>query len=137
MPGKHRIGEDGTRGLIPDGLAAALSSLCLLHCLLMPLGVGLLPLFAGLSADALEGPEWLHWALLLMALPFSIHALWKGLENHGRPAPARMAALGFTLMAAGALAHGHHLLEQLLTVGGGLMIAWAHWRNWKLRAALS
>jgi hypothetical protein len=118
-----------------DGTAAALSSLCLLHCLLLPVGLGLAPAVSGLSADALHGPAWVHWGLLLLAAPFSVYALWRGMDAHGDSLPWKLALAGFALMAAGALSHGHVISEQLLTVAGGLVVAAAHWRNWKARKA--
>lgn len=114
-----------------DAAAAALSSLCLLHCLLLPLGLGLAPALLGLSS--LHGPVWLHWALLLLAAPVSILALKRGHDLHGDSSPWKLAALGFGLMAAGALAHESGPAEQALTVLGGLVVALAHWRNWKAR----
>lgn len=116
-----------------DGVAAALSSLCLFHCLLMPLGLGFAPVVAALGPG--HGPEWLHWALLALAAPVSVLALWRGIAIHGDGRPWRVAALGFLLMAAGALAHATGPAEQILTVGGGLVVAAAHWKNWRARRA--
>jgi hypothetical protein len=118
-----------------DGAAAALSSLCLVHCLLLPLGLGLAPMISGLSDDVLHGPVWVHWALLALAAPVSVYALWKGVEVHGDGRPWKLALLGFLLMAGGALSHDMGLQEQLLTVAGGLVVALAHWRNWKARGS--
>jgi hypothetical protein len=118
-----------------DGAAAALSSLCLLHCLLLPLGLGLAPVVSGLSGEALHGPVWVHWALLGLAAPVSVYALWRGVEVHGDGRPWKLALVGFLLMAAGALSHDLGPREQILTVMGGLVVAAAHWRNWKGRAA--
>jgi hypothetical protein len=113
-----------------DAAAAALSSLCLLHCLLLPLTLALAPALAG---SVLHSPLWLHWALLALAAPVSTYALWRGAELHGDPLPWRLAALGFAMMAAGALAHGSAPAEALLTVAGGLVVAAAHWRNFRAR----
>jgi hypothetical protein len=124
-----QAGRDGS----VDGAAAALSSLCLLHCLLLPLGLGLAPALSGLSGEALHGPIWVHWALLALAAPVSVYALWRGVETHGDGRPWKLALAGFLLMALGAWLHGQAPLEQLLTVLGGLMVAFAHWRNWKAR----
>ncbi len=126
MTGPHRPPEGAL-----DGAAAALSSLCLLHCLLLPLGLGLAPALLGLG-DA-HGPVWLHWALLVLAAPVSILALKRGHDLHGDGLPWKLAALGFGLMAAGALVHDMGPAEQILTVAGGLIVAAAHWRNWKAR----
>jgi hypothetical protein len=132
QPPQTRVqpGDDRT-----DAAAAALSSLCLLHCLLLPLGLGLASAVSGLSAEAWHGPAWLHWALLLLAAPVSVYALWRGMAVHGRARPWQQAAIGFFMMAAGALCHDRGMIEQLLTVAGGLLVAHAHWRNWKARRA--
>jgi hypothetical protein len=116
-----------------DGAAAALSSLCLLHCLLLPLGLALAPALNGLVDGLLHGPVWVHWALLLLAAPVSVYALWRGVAAHGDSRPWKIALAGFLMMAGGALAHGIMPLEPLLTVAGGLVVALAHWRNWSAR----
>ncbi len=125
--------EDEKQDAALDRAAAALSSLCLLHCLLLPVGLGLAPVISGLSGEALHGPAWLHWALIAIAAPVSVYALWRGIEVHGDQLPWKLAALGFALMSTGALAHGFGAAEQLLTVLGGLVVALAHWKNWRAR----
>ncbi len=127
--------QDETEDGALDGAAAALSSLCLLHCLLLPIGLGLAPVVSGLSGGELHGAAWVHWVLLAVAAPVSIYALWRGMAFHGDHLPWKVAALGFALMAAGALAHGAGPAEQILTVLGGLVVAFAHWRNWRARRA--
>lgn len=116
-----------------DGAAATLSSLCLVHCLLLPLLGVLLPALP--AGSVLHGPVWLHWLLIGTALPFSIYALWRGLESHGSRWPLLLAVAGFLVMMAGALLHDGGLAEPGLTVGGGLLVALAHWRNWMARPA--
>lgn len=127
--------EDLAKDGALDGVAATLSSLCLLHCLLLPVGLGLAPVVSGLSDDVLHGPGWVHWALLALAAPVSVYALWRGVEVHGDGRPWKLALLGFLLMGAGALAHDTGPMEQVLTVVGGLVVALAHWRNWKARGS--
>ena len=119
-----------------DGAAAILSSLCLVHCLLLPLALALLPMLAaGVADELVHGPMWVHWLLIGLAAPVSIHALRRGSQAHHRHSPWLLAFLGFALMAAGALAHGLGPIEPALTVSGGLVVAFAHWRNWKARKA--
>lgn len=117
-----------------DTLAAAISSLCLLHCLALPLVLAFAPAIHGLQSGAIHGPTWLHWALIGIAIPASIHALRKGYAIHANPVPWKIATLGFMMVASGALAHGFSPIEQVLTVGGGAIIASAHWRNWRSRS---
>lgn len=115
-----------------DRLAALLSNLCLVHCLALPLAAVLLPagIFAGgFSSESLHGPEWVHWVLLLLAFPVSFLALRHGFREHRRHYPWMLATLGFLMMGTGALLHGHSVYESALTVGGGVFIAVAHWRN--------
>lgn len=119
-----------------DGAAAVMSSLCLVHCLLLPLVLALSPMLAvGVADELLHGPVWTHWLLIGLAAPVSILALRRGAALHGNRYPWLLALLGFALMAAGALAHGEGLLEPVLTVLGGVIVALAHWRNWKARKA--
>lgn len=132
------IGSSAPRSLFlrcGDGVAALLSNLCLVHCLLLPAFLALGPALFGLVGHDLHGPGWLHWALILLALPVSLRALVQGQALHHQRTPLAMAAAGFLLMALGALLHGHELAEQALTVSGGLLVAFAHWRNWRIRAA--
>jgi hypothetical protein len=119
-----------------DRGAALISNLCLVHCLALPLAALLVPAGLGaampLVADG-HGPAWLHWAFLLAAVPLSAAALLAGLRRHGRRLPALVAAFGFGAMVAGAGAHGSGIVEPLLTVAGGLIIAAAHAHNLRLR----
>ena len=45
-----------------DGVAALLSSICLWHCLALPLVLGAVPAMVPLAA-IMHGPGWLHWLL--------------------------------------------------------------------------
>jgi hypothetical protein len=122
------------RNVSADGVAAGLSTLCLLHCLLLPFAVATFPaLLVGVGVE--HGPWWVHWAMLVVAAPISIWALARGMRVHRDPAYWRIALIGFGLMAAGAVAHGHGPLEQALTVLGGIVVAFAHWHNWRARRA--
>lgn len=121
-------------GASVDGAAAVMSSLCLVHCLLLPLALAVSPMLAaGVADELLHGPVWMHWLLIGLAAPVSIYALRRGARVHHSRAPWLLALLGFALMSAGALAHGLGPIEPALTVLGGLVVAFAHWRNWKAR----
>lgn len=65
-----------------DTSAIALSSLCLLHCLALPLLAAALPLLG-----RWEQAEWVHVVFATAAVPLSGYALWSSHRRHRLPAP--------------------------------------------------
>jgi hypothetical protein len=82
-----------------DASAVALSTLCLLHCLALPLLAALLPLFGAWSEA-----EWVHGVFVLIAAPLSGYALWRG-DQHG--VPGERAETPLTVAGSLALAGAH------------------------------
>lgn len=112
-----------------DASAVALSSLCLLHCLALPLLAAALPLF-GVWAEA----EWVHLVFVAIALPMTGFALWRAEHRHPLPALAWLSAgIGLALLTAGALALPSHAWETPLTVTGSLLLAGTHIWNARRR----
>ncbi|MDV3516301.1 MerC domain-containing protein [Stenotrophomonas sp. C1657] len=108
-----------------DAGAVALSSLCLLHCLALPLLAAALPLF-GVWAEA----EWVHLVFVAIALPITGLALWRAERRQPLPALAWLSAgMGLALLMAGALAVPSHAWETPLTVTGSLLLAATHLWN--------
>lgn len=100
------------------------SFLCAIHCLALPFLLSL-GLFGGLT--------WLHhpvveWSLISTAVLIAGPALYRGYRQHRRSRPLWIAAVGFGLLALSRLLIAD---EHLLTAAGGLLIATAHWFNWK------
>lgn len=112
-----------------DGFAVALSALCLVHCLGLPLVIVIIPALA----SALDLPETIHVGLFLMAVPASAYALAAGYRHHGMILPALFGTLGLISLGTGALIAESELQETGLTVAGSLLLAGAHLRNWRLR----
>jgi hypothetical protein len=109
-----------------DSVAIGLSGLCLIHCLALPLAASLLPIL-GAWAEA----EWVHWLFVAVAAPLSLWTL-----TRDRPLQWSLlapAALGVTLLLAGAAGLPDHDFETPLTVAGGLLLAAAHTLNWRRR----
>ena len=108
-----------------DLSAAALSGLCLLHCLALPVLASLLPVLGAWS-----GAEWVHVVFVLVAVPLSLGALWRA---HARsPLPASlwlMGTLGLLLLAAGALGWPRAQWETPITVAGSLALVATHALN--------
>lgn len=109
-----------------DGAAVVLSSLCLVHCLALPLIVAGVPFLAAFSAGHL------HAQMLIVVLPLSIVALGIGFRRHRN---ARVIAAGIAgmllLTIGGTVAHDQYGLfaDRLLTVTGALTLALAHFYN--------
>lgn len=111
-----------------DAGAIALSSLCLLHCLALPVLAATLPLF-GVWAQA----EWVHVLFVAIAAPLTGVALWRAHRQQRLPAAAlASAAVGLLLLLAGAAEWPSHDTETPMTVAGSLLLAATHmWNAWR------
>ncbi|CAM2069164.1 MerC domain-containing protein [Sulfidibacter corallicola] len=127
-----------------DVLGVGLSTLCLVHCLLLPL----LPLLLAMPALPEIHDERVHTGFLVVIVPIALVALWRGLRHHGRIAVVVWGALGTVLLVLGALAerfgmghsgtptvlaeHFEHFgtpVETSLTVLGSVLLSGAHLFN--------
>lgn len=119
-----------------DQLAVLLSASCLVHCLLGPALIVLLP---ALGSTIFAHSEF-HILLLFFIVPISGVALTLGSMRHGRREVWVLGGLGIATLVFGALlfhslahddGHGHTLAEQLWTSAGGLVLAAAHILNYR------
>lgn len=108
----------------------ALSGLCLVHCLLLPLLVAAAPvmLLAVVPAGWLES-EWFHAALIVPVVLVSGPVLWRSGGVRAGVLVAALAAL------AGGLFARSEALETGLTVAGALSLLAAHWLTLRQRKA--
>lgn len=114
---------------ILDKAAVALSGLCLLHCLALPLVIVLLPFLNEVAVD-----QW-HAPMLLVVIPVSVFAFALGFRRHGNRSVLTTGAVGMLLMViGGTLAHYFLGLtaDRLLTITGAVVLAAAHYRNSRL-----
>ncbi|WP_397423195.1 MerC domain-containing protein [Phenylobacterium sp.] len=116
-----------------DGSAIGLSGLCVAHCLALPVAAALLPVL-GAWAEA----EWVHVLFVLIVAPLSGLALLRPSPHARRSIRVlALAAIGITLLAAGAFVAGSKAVETAVTVVGSLCLASAHMWNWYRRASIS
>ena len=112
-----------------DQVAVALSGLCLVHCLMLPFAIAILPFLAEVD----EGH--LHVQMLFVVLPVSGIALWLGYRRHGdrRIIIAGVAGL-MLLVIGGTVAHNLYglIADRSLTIMGSLVLAITHYRNSRL-----
>lgn len=116
---------DGDSAITPatDRAAVALSLLCIVHCVALPV------LALGLPVLAVVGEmEWVHWIFAVLAV------LASGTVVATSPAARTpsfliLAGLGASLVVFGLFAEGFGIEEAIPTVIGGVLLAFAHWRR--------
>ena len=113
-----------------DKIAMTLSMICVIHCFFVPsfliLGVG----YLSLTIDN----EFVHKAIVLLAIPISLFALAIGYKNHKTSSFIPMAVFGL-LMLILAVVLGESVLgetgERIFTLFGSAALAYAHYKNYQ------
>jgi len=109
-----------------DNAAVALSGLCLLHCLALPVVIAVLP-FLGQF-----GEGHFHMQMLIAVVPVSIIAFTSGFRRHRNRSVVAWGGVGVLLLVVGGtIAHGSYgiVADRLLTICGALILAAAHYFN--------
>lgn len=113
-----------------DSLAIALSGLCLVHCLALPVLIALFPL---LSVNLVDH-ESFHQIILVAVVPTTAIALVSGIMRHHRMLVAVLGIIGVAALTFAAFVlhavHAHGM-ETWVTVTGGLLLASAHVLNFR------
>ena len=118
---------------IIDNLGITISSVCAIHCLLLP------AIFIIAPYSFLASHEF-HEALIYFILPCAAVAFILGCRKHGDVKVAIMGTLGVILLASSLLfheifhaeEHSEELITVLITIAGSLMLILSHLRNRKL-----
>lgn len=110
-----------------DRLGITLSTLCLLHCVAIPLAGIVVPAFA----LGRLGGEWVHTLFALVLLPIAAAAFVPGFRRHRNWQVLLLATAGLALLVAGS---GVEIgLDEdaatLVTVAGGALLILAHALN--------
>jgi hypothetical protein len=113
-----------------DRIAIALSTICIVHCLAMPFVIALLPL----AALTVAGDGHFHTLMLWFVVPTSVVGFGLGVHAHRRPDIVAMGVVAIAALATTAL-WGHTswepAVEVLVNVGASMLLAVAHWRNFR------
>jgi hypothetical protein len=105
-----------------DRVGQVLSFACAVHCALMPLVLGLLPLAAARAAGSL------NLVLAPLILGTALVAFVRGHRRHRSLLPGSLAVAGCVLLLAG-LAVPSETLETVLTICASAFLVIAHARN--------
>ena len=108
-----------------DMYAVALSTLCVLHCIALPLFVSLMPVVA----QAAES-ELVHRVLVVAAVPVSLRVIWQSRPLHGNRLFVAAALIGLVLLVLAAFMETLSPYEEPITVAGGVLLASAHLWRW-------
>ena len=113
-----------------DKASITLSLACMIHCLLMPSFLVLTSGFFALSIDN----ELIHKAFLIIVLPVSLYALITGYRNHRILSYFYIGTSGLWILIF-AVFFGDgifgELAEKSLTLLGSIIVASAHYKNYK------
>ena len=116
---------------VSDKFAMGLSLACVLHCFFVP---SFLILTSGMLSVSLNN-EFVHKLLVLVAVPISSFALIKGYKYHKTFSFLTFGILGLvTLILAVVLGESNlgELGEKGLTLLGSILVAYSHFKNYKL-----
>lgn len=117
--------------IFTDKTAIGLSLLCAIHCLAAPLFMVLLPTFAALQLN----DELFHVWMVLAVVPTSVYALTMGCKQHKRYRLLIVGLLGLSCLIITAVlgeAFFGEAWEKILTLIGAGIIAYGHYKNYRL-----
>lgn len=118
-----KIVPDAAATRATDRAAVALSLLCIVHCVALPVVAVALP-FVSAFADA----SWVHWVFALLAILASATvAFTSSAARSGRF--ILPVSLGAGLVVFGLFAENFGIDEGIPTVIGGVLLVYAHWRR--------
>ena len=114
-----------------DKTAISLSALCLVHCLLAPSFLVFLSGYISLSYNN----ELIHYVILFIAIPVSLYALFTGVKNHKSFTYLYVGLSGILALVI-AVTLGAQIWgeagEKILTTIGALLVAFSHFKNYRL-----
>lgn len=113
-----------------DSFGIAVSGVCVVHCLMLPVVLSLLPLWP--AAEVFHA--WLHPIFALILVPTTAIAAVTGFRKHRQRSIVVILAAGLAvILSAGVLGHAAPgaTLETALTVAGSALLIGGHWRNWR------
>jgi len=114
-----------------DNIGITASTLCAIHCAVVPVLFTSLPLLGlGFLANA-----WVEWGMIIFALMIGVYSIGLSyLRTHRQPLPLFLLITGFVIIMLGH-AFQKGWAEVVIVPAGGLLIAIAHFVNYKCTGA--
>ncbi len=110
-----------------DALGLAISGICLVHCLALPVVALLIPALTFGFSPATDRA--VHWVLLALAAPISTLALWRGAARSHDSRWLILGSVGLAIMLIGVANVFGADTEVPLTMVGVVLLAIAHIKN--------
>lgn len=105
--------------------AVGLSTLCVLHCLALPVLAAVMPVVAQASES-----ELVHQVLVIIAVPVSLRVIWKTRLVKGNRMFVSAALVGLGLLLLSAFVETVAPYEESITVAGAVLLGSAHLWHW-------
>ena len=113
-----------------DIISIVISFACIVHCLFFPALLILLPTLLSSINN-----ELVHIILLVFIYPISIYAIYFGFKKHHNKTLFSQGILGILILTLALFMHEISLLgfelEVILTIFGALVLAHAHFKNYR------
>ncbi|MGF7075259.1 MerC domain-containing protein [Mucilaginibacter sp. 3215] len=115
-----------------DNIGITASTLCAIHCAVVPLLFTSLPLVGlGFLANA-----WVEWGMIIFALVIGVYSIGLSYRRtHRRSVPLFMLVSGFVIIMGGHAFTITGKSEAMIVPVGGLLIAAAHYVNYRYTGA--
>jgi hypothetical protein len=112
-----------------DLIGFSASTLCAIHCALLPLVLSFLPLLG----MGFLGTQKFEWIMLLSSIAFAMSSFLRGYyKHHKHDEPISLMLIAFIFFMLGYPRVSPVLLNEISLPIGGFIMAYAHYRNWKL-----
>ncbi|WP_371724327.1 MerC domain-containing protein [Mucilaginibacter sp. L196] len=110
-----------------DNIGMTASTLCAIHCALVPIFITVLPL---IGLGFLANP-WFEWGMIILAFIIGVSSISSSyFRMHRRLVPLLLLSIGFTIIILGHLFIAGWL-EGIVVPLGGFTIATAHFINYR------
>ena len=111
-----------------DWIGVCLSGACLVHCLLLPFLISVIPLLSIASHNPV-----IHWVLAALITPVGLFAFWRGYVKHRSKLVFTSGLLGLLLVVLSSFSHSSvHSTPVTYTIMGSGILLLSHLRNWWL-----
>lgn len=120
-----------TRASRWDWVGVSLSSVCVAHCLVLPLMMAVLPALH--QFHSLHSSTGFHYSMAALILPVAFYAFRRGHRVHKKMYLVALGALGVTLLLVGVASTSFGWeIETPVSLVGSAILVFAHIRNWQL-----